>query len=68
MTYTACALQDCLGKNTYSPERCDGYLRNLYLCCQGMYNETDGKGRSTACPMPHVISRWLKDHPSNVPP
>ncbi|KAF9262560.1 DUF1903-domain-containing protein [Marasmius fiardii PR-910] len=59
----ACSLQTCLNKNTYQPERCDRYLRELYLCCQKMYDESDGKRESTACPMPNVVKRWLKDHP-----
>lgn len=59
----ACDLQSCLRKNTYSPERCDDDVRKLYQCCQRMYEETDGKGRSTACPSANVIKRWLKNHP-----
>ncbi|KAF8147388.1 hypothetical protein BJ912DRAFT_1017918, partial [Pholiota molesta] len=46
-----------------SPDKCDRHLRNLYECCQRMYDETSGKGESTACPMPQVVTRWLKDHP-----
>ncbi|KAF9486911.1 hypothetical protein BDN71DRAFT_1405484, partial [Pleurotus eryngii] len=30
----ACDLQSCLGKNTYTPEKCDHHLKRLYLCCQ----------------------------------
>ncbi|THU90518.1 DUF1903-domain-containing protein [Dendrothele bispora CBS 962.96] len=59
----ACDLQSCLNKNTYKPEKCDAHLRNLYLCCQKMYQDSDGKAESTACPIPNVVSRWLKDHP-----
>ncbi|TFK33539.1 DUF1903-domain-containing protein [Crucibulum laeve] len=59
----ACDLQACLGKNTYKPERCDQHVRNLYKCCQKMYDATEGKGESTACPMPNVVQRWMKDHP-----
>ncbi|KAF8802597.1 hypothetical protein BYT27DRAFT_7112174, partial [Phlegmacium glaucopus] len=57
----ACSLQACLNKNTYSPEKCDRHLRNLYECCQKMYDE--GKGESTACPMPTVLKKWFKNHP-----
>ncbi|KAH9485837.1 Cx9C motif-containing protein 4, mitochondrial [Psilocybe cubensis] len=59
----ACSLHDCLKKHTYSPEKCDRHLRNLYECCQRMYDQTKGKGESTACPMPQVVARWIKDHP-----
>ncbi|TFK97330.1 hypothetical protein BDV98DRAFT_574657 [Pterulicium gracile] len=58
----ACALQTCLNKNTYSPDKCNERVKQLYLCCQRFYKETDDKGESTACPMPRVVERWLKDH------
>ncbi|KAH9935128.1 uncharacterized protein BXZ73DRAFT_45563 [Epithele typhae] len=56
----ACALQSCLNKNTYAPDRCDDHVRKLYRCCMHMYRETNGKGESTACPMESVVKRWLK--------
>ncbi|OCH93536.1 DUF1903-domain-containing protein [Obba rivulosa] len=62
----ACALQSCLNKNTYSPDKCDEHLRKLYRCCQTMYKQTDGKGESTACPMPNIVQRWLKNHGESV--
>ncbi|KAI0048798.1 DUF1903-domain-containing protein [Auriscalpium vulgare] len=61
----ACSLQTCLSKNTYSPEKCDQHMRRLYQCCQSMYDATDDKGESTACPMPSVVRRWLKNHPES---
>ncbi|OSX61733.1 hypothetical protein POSPLADRAFT_1145226 [Postia placenta MAD-698-R-SB12] len=62
----ACTLQSCLNKNTYSPEKCDQHLRTLYKCCQSMYKQTEGKGDSSACPMPNVVKRWLKTHGEDV--
>ncbi|EIN06391.1 hypothetical protein PUNSTDRAFT_72306 [Punctularia strigosozonata HHB-11173 SS5] len=59
---TACTLQTCLNKNTYQPEKCDAQLRELYTCCQRFYEATGDKGESTACPMPSVVRRWLKNH------
>ncbi|KAG1793738.1 uncharacterized protein BJ212DRAFT_1414850 [Suillus subaureus] len=71
----ACALQTCLSAHTYSPERCDAHLKQLYQCCSKLYQdraENNGtehvKGSnqesiSTACPMPGVVERWLKNHP-----
>jgi hypothetical protein len=29
----ACTLQTRLSRNTYSPEKCDEYVRRLYVCC-----------------------------------
>ncbi|TRM63582.1 hypothetical protein BD626DRAFT_457005 [Schizophyllum amplum] len=58
----ACSLQTCLNKNTYKPEKCDDHLKQLYLCCQKFYQETNEQAESTACPIPSVVKRWLKDH------
>ncbi|KAI0250068.1 hypothetical protein BJV78DRAFT_1128644, partial [Lactifluus subvellereus] len=58
----ACALQGCLSKNTYSPEKCAGNMHKLYKCCQVLYDATGDRGESTACPMPSVVRRWLKAH------
>ncbi|KAK7057931.1 Cx9C motif-containing protein 4, mitochondrial, partial [Favolaschia claudopus] len=60
----ACDLQACLNKNTYKPEQCDERLRALYICCQKMYDEAGGSpdAKSTACPLPNVVNRWLKEH------
>ncbi|KAF8435151.1 hypothetical protein L210DRAFT_2551831 [Boletus edulis BED1] len=58
----ACSLQTCLSRNTYSPEKCNEYVRKLYLCCLDMYS-TRGDANiavSTACPAMPVIERWLK--------
>ncbi|KAJ7119308.1 hypothetical protein C8R43DRAFT_901051 [Mycena crocata] len=43
---TACALQTCLNKNTYKPEKCDDRLRQLYLCCQRMYDDNSNGEKS----------------------
>ncbi|KAJ7328446.1 hypothetical protein DFH08DRAFT_883946 [Mycena albidolilacea] len=61
----ACALQTCLNKNTYKPEKCDERLRALYICCEKMYDDapSGSDASSTACPMPNVVKRWIKDHP-----
>ncbi|KAJ6493321.1 hypothetical protein C8R45DRAFT_867288 [Mycena sanguinolenta] len=61
----ACALQTCLNKNTYKPEKCDDRLRALYMCCQKMYDNAQGSDtKSTACPQQSVVKRWIKDHPA----
>ncbi|KAK0505720.1 hypothetical protein EDD18DRAFT_1120441 [Armillaria luteobubalina] len=59
----ACDLQSCLNKNTYKPEICQRHLRELYFCCQKLYEQTNDTGESTACPLPRVVKRWIKDHP-----
>ncbi|KAH7912701.1 hypothetical protein BJ138DRAFT_1147664 [Hygrophoropsis aurantiaca] len=72
----ACALQTCLSANTYSPEKCDRYLRELYTCCSEMYKSSSSQDAerkmevegSSACPMPSVVDRWLKTHPPEQSP
>ncbi|KAH7889791.1 hypothetical protein F5I97DRAFT_1788854, partial [Phlebopus sp. FC_14] len=58
----ACALQTCLSSNTYSPEKCNEYLRQLYACCLEMYSREGANAGSTACPAQSVIQRWLRKH------
>ncbi|PAV23179.1 hypothetical protein PNOK_0024700 [Pyrrhoderma noxium] len=62
----ACSLQSCLGRNTYSPEKCNAQLRRLYECCREMYVDTSGKGQSTACPKEQVVRRWLETQGSQT--
>ncbi|KAI9568906.1 hypothetical protein HD554DRAFT_2021623 [Boletus coccyginus] len=61
---TACSLQGCLSRNTYSPENCDEYVRKLYRCCCEMYSIQGAE--STACPAKPVVERWLKRHESET--
>lgn len=58
----ACVLQSCLNKNTYAPEKCDLYMRDLYKCCADMYDSINDKGESTACPIPRVVRRWIQNY------
>jgi hypothetical protein len=37
-------------------------MRDLYRCCARMYDATADKGESTACALPAVTRRWLKNH------
>ncbi|KAH0829058.1 hypothetical protein J3R83DRAFT_2515, partial [Lanmaoa asiatica] len=59
----ACTLQTCLSRHTYNPEKCDEYVRKLYMCCLEMYNIEGANAESTACPAKLVVERWLKRHP-----
>ncbi|KAJ7579042.1 DUF1903-domain-containing protein [Mycena floridula] len=59
----ACSLHACLNKNTYKPEKCDSYVRELYECCQRMYEASGGQGDSTACPKKSTLDKWFKNHP-----
>ncbi|TFK64283.1 hypothetical protein BDN72DRAFT_802272, partial [Pluteus cervinus] len=59
---TACELQTCLNKNTYSPERCDALVRKLYTCCQSLYEKQGENVKASPCPLPRVVRRWLEQH------
>ncbi|KAG8696418.1 hypothetical protein FRC08_007158 [Ceratobasidium sp. 394] len=56
-------LKGCLNKNTYSPEKCDAQLRSLYECCAAMYEKSGENAESSACPIPRIVTRWLKNRP-----
>lgn len=58
----ACALQTCLSRHTYTPDKCDDYVQRLYMCCLDMYKTKGESARSTACPAKPVIERWLNRH------
>ncbi|KAI6009869.1 hypothetical protein EDC04DRAFT_2581428 [Pisolithus marmoratus] len=58
----ACALQNCLSVNTYSPDKCDKFVKALYLCCNEMYRRDGKDATSSACPMRSVVERWLRRH------
>ncbi|KAF8256487.1 hypothetical protein EI94DRAFT_1603315, partial [Lactarius quietus] len=59
----ACALQVCLSKNIYAQDKCAEKMCNLYKCCWALYDATEERGKSSACPMPSVVRQWLKAHP-----
>ncbi|KDQ64242.1 hypothetical protein JAAARDRAFT_117004 [Jaapia argillacea MUCL 33604] len=42
---------------------CYACPRNLYECCQDLCEREGEKVELTACPMPGVIWRCLKNHP-----
>lgn len=71
----ACALQTCLQKHTYAPDKCEALVDKLWRCC-GLYYRTRGvpldgshpdpdallaPGSDTpdACPLPSVTRRKL---------
>ncbi|KAI6007756.1 hypothetical protein F5J12DRAFT_697657, partial [Pisolithus orientalis] len=58
----ACTLQNCLSANIYHPDRCDKFVKALYLCCDEMYKKDGKDAESSACPMQSVVERWLKRH------
>ncbi|KAL2290857.1 hypothetical protein FJTKL_14811 [Diaporthe vaccinii] len=56
----ACAIQDCLKRNTYKEDKCQGVIYELYDCCQAFYDR-NGEGASAAsCPKPDLLKMKLK--------
>ncbi|KAN0125741.1 hypothetical protein V8E52_000948 [Russula decolorans] len=66
ISFIACALQTCLSRNTYAQEKCADHMRKLYECCQALYDATEGRGESTACPTPSTVQSWLKWNSGNA--
>ncbi|KKY37179.1 hypothetical protein UCDDA912_g02820 [Diaporthe ampelina] len=55
-----CAIQDCLKRNTYKEDKCQGVIDALYDCCQAFYDR-NGEGASAAsCPKPDLLKLKLK--------
>ncbi|KAI5993708.1 DUF1903-domain-containing protein [Pisolithus orientalis] len=55
-------LGSCLDANAYHPDKCDKFVKALYLCCDEMYKKGGRGAESSACPMQSVVERWLKRH------
>jgi hypothetical protein len=62
ISFIAYALRTCLSRNTYAQEKCAEHMRNLYECCQALYDAMvteEGRGESTACQRsPKVPSKF----------
>lgn len=51
---------DCLKRNTYKEDKCQGVIDALYDCCQAFYDR-NGEGASAAsCPKPDLLKLKLK--------
>ncbi|KAL1961948.1 hypothetical protein VTN77DRAFT_729 [Rasamsonia byssochlamydoides] len=56
----ACAIQDCLTKNSYKEEKCQAQVNALYECCNAFYKERGEDAKTPSCPKPSLLKLKLK--------
>uniref|UniRef100_A0A060SXR7 Cx9C motif-containing protein 4, mitochondrial n=1 Tax=Blastobotrys adeninivorans TaxID=409370 RepID=A0A060SXR7_BLAAD len=57
----ACRIQDCIQKNNYDETKCTKLVDALYRCCDNYYKNNGHETKPTACPMPDILARKMKD-------
>ncbi|TLS26103.1 hypothetical protein PpBr36_05230, partial [Pyricularia pennisetigena] len=55
-----CAIQDCLTKNGYKEEKCQGVIDALYDCCKAFYEKNGDDASTVSCPKPDLLRLKLK--------
>lgn len=56
----ACAIQDCLKKNTFKEDRCQDVINSLYECCQAFYERNGEDAKAASCPKPDLLKLKLR--------
>ncbi|KAI1660972.1 DUF1903-domain-containing protein [Daldinia decipiens] len=56
----ACAIQDCLGKNSYDEAKCSRYIDALYECCDAFYKKHGDGATSPSCPKASLLRLKMK--------
>ncbi|KAJ1326805.1 Mature-T-Cell Proliferation I type [Microdochium nivale] len=51
----ACAIQDCLTKNSYNEARCQHLIDALYNCCEAFYKKNGDEASTVSCPKPSLL-------------
>ncbi|KAJ9157307.1 hypothetical protein NKR23_g133 [Pleurostoma richardsiae] len=51
---------DCLSRNGYKEEKCQGLIDALYNCCEAFYNKNGDSATSASCPKPDLLRLKLK--------
>ncbi|KUI66861.1 Cx9C motif-containing protein 4, mitochondrial [Cytospora mali] len=51
---------DCLKKNTFKEERCQGVIDALYECCQAFYDRNGQDAKAASCPQPDLLKLKLR--------
>ncbi|GAO46644.1 DUF1903-domain-containing protein [Saitoella complicata NRRL Y-17804] len=55
----ACAIQNCIQKNGFNQNKCEGLIDKLYECCARFYKENPD-GTTLTCPKPRLLGLKLK--------
>ncbi|KAJ5358948.1 uncharacterized protein N7496_011361 [Penicillium cataractarum] len=56
----ACAIQDCLTKNSYKEEKCQAQIDALYECCNAFYQQQGDQASTVSCPKAHLLRLKMK--------
>jgi len=61
----ACAIQDCLSKNSYDESKCTVQVKALYECCRAFYDAHGDDAKSVSCPKANLLRLKLKQMVEN---
>ncbi|KAB8289615.1 hypothetical protein EYC80_010530 [Monilinia laxa] len=56
----ACAIQDCLVKNSYNEDKCRSQVDALYDCCNAFYEKNGDDAKSVSCPKANLLRLKIK--------
>ncbi|CAD6446513.1 5d4a44aa-86ba-4e72-875e-179cc1f6bc52 [Sclerotinia trifoliorum] len=56
----ACAIQECLAKNSYNEEKCRSQVDALYDCCNAFYAENGDDAKTVSCPKANLLRLKMK--------
>ncbi|PVH74722.1 DUF1903-domain-containing protein [Cadophora sp. DSE1049] len=56
----ACAIQDCLAKNSYNESKCRSQVDALYDCCNKFYKRNGDDAKSVSCPKASLLRLKMK--------
>ncbi|KAL1973595.1 hypothetical protein VTN31DRAFT_6230 [Thermomyces dupontii] len=51
----ACAIQDCLTRNSYKEEKCQAQMNALYECCYAFYRKNGDDAKTVSCPKASLL-------------
>ncbi|KAJ5753060.1 hypothetical protein N7520_009977 [Penicillium odoratum] len=51
---------DCLNKNSWQEDKCQGLIDALYECCNAFYQERGDDASVVSCPKAHLLRLKMK--------
>ncbi|CAL3963607.1 unnamed protein product [Diplocarpon coronariae] len=58
--FRACAIQDCLAKNSFNEAKCRSQIDALYDCCNRFYGRNGDDAPCTSCPKANLLRLKIK--------
>lgn len=62
----ACAIQDCIQKNSYKEEKCQSQIDELYKCCNLFYQRHGDDAKTVSCPKANLLRLKMKQRSQGV--